>query len=310
VRTVSEAGVVHKRLAALATIGLLLLMPAAAQDPAAQSQWIDATCEKLARFLPDATSAGLTPEQYIFKGAANDSPHKYICVLAHRFWQFDDPELSHQIDELKQQEKSLTQQLEDSTKQFEKDHKAEIDAAKKQIQVLQNQYEELMKQGKYKEGLELADKIADLRTHEPEAVFIHSFDKRSDQIEERRRYLSGRWRTVNFRLGTNRTLVTAIPSFHLQPSGILAGHLLYREQKFDRLTPDHVLATVGLAIFLGPPGYQNPRVKLGESELALKCIFVWAWIESRPDTVQAYEAIVRKILEKMDYEGLSRLIEH
>jgi len=301
---------VHKRVAAWAAIGLLFLSPAGTQDPAAQSQWIDATSEKLARFLPDATAAGLTPEQYIFKGAANDSPHKYMCVMAHRYWTFDEPELTRQVEELKQQYESLKQELLVSTKQFDADRKADIDAAKKQIQVMQDQYEQLMKEGKYKEGVGLAEKMGDLRTHEPEAAFIHSFDKRFEQIEERRRYLAGRWRNVNFRFGTNRTLATAIPSFHLQPSGTLAGHPLFREQKMDQLTPEHVLATVGLAVYLGPAGYQNPHVKLGEADLAVKCIFVWAWIQSRPDTVQADEALVRRILEKVDYDGLSALIEH
>jgi hypothetical protein len=166
-----------------------------------------------------------------------------------------------------------------------------------------------MKAGKYEQGQALMEKIAELRNQNPQAVLTHSFDKRSEEIAEHKRYLSGQWRNVNFRLGTNRTLATAIPSFHLQPSWTLAGRPLYREQKIDRMTTDRELVTVGLAIFLGPPGYQNPRVKFGESELAVKCIFVWAWIQSRPDTVKADEAVVRKILEKLDYDGLSRLIE-
>ncbi|MFZ0819400.1 MAG: hypothetical protein WAM91_04980, partial [Candidatus Acidiferrales bacterium] len=174
---------------------------------------------------------------------------------------------------------------------------------------LQKQYEDLMKQGKYKEGLELMQQIANIQQQNPHLVFIHSFDKRSEQIAERKRDLPGLWRSVNFRIGTNRTLAAAIPSFHLQPSGILAGRPLYREQKIEKLTPDHELATVGLAIFLGPPAYQNPPVSLSERQLKVKCIFVWAWIQSRPDKVQADEAIVRKILEKMDYAGLSKLIE-
>jgi hypothetical protein len=36
---------------------------------------------------------------------------------------------------------------------------------------------------------------------------------------------------------------------------------------------------------------------------------VWACIQSRRDTVKADEAIVRKLLEKVDYDGLSRLME-
>jgi hypothetical protein len=299
----------RKQLAFLTVGAALLLSPAVAQDQAAESRWIEATGENLTRFLPDATSAGLTPEQYIFKGAANDSPHKYICVLAHRYWQFDDAELSRQLEEAGQQEESLNQEIGDSAKQFMKAHAAEIEANKKRIQALQNQYGDLMKAGKYEQGKALIEKVAELQNQNPLTVLAHSFDKRSEEIAERKRHLSGQWRNVNFRLGTNRTLASSIPNFDLQPSGTLAGRPLYREQKIERMPTDRELATVGLAIFLGPPGYQNPRVKLGESELAVKCIFVWAWIQSRPDTVKADEAIVRKILEKVDYNGLSRLIE-
>jgi hypothetical protein len=299
----------RKQSAFLAVGAALLLSPALAQNQTAESRWIEATGENLARFLPDATRAGLTPEEYIFKGAANDSPHKYICVLAHRFWQFDDAELSRRLEEADRQEKVLNQEIGDSATQFMKDHAAEIEANKKRIQALQNQYGDLMKAGKYEQGQALIEKIAELQNQNPLTVLAHSFDKRGEEVSERKRHLSGQWRNVNFRLGTNRTLATAIPSFHLQPSGTLAGRPLYREQKLERLTADTMLATVGLAIFLGPPGYQNPRVKLGESELAVKCIFVWAWIQSRPDTVKADEAKVRELLEKVDYDGLSRLIE-
>ena len=288
---------------------LLLLRPTAAQDQAAESRWIEATSANLARFLPDAASAGLTPEEHIFKGAANDSPHKYICVLAHQYWTFNDPELARQIAENKQQYESQAQEYIDSKKQFDKDHKAEIDANEEQVRALQKQFGDLVKQGKYKEAGELSEKITALQLKNPSVVFAHSLDKRSAENEERRKSLSGRGRNVNFRLGTNRTLVTAIPGFQLQPSGTLAGRPLYRGQRSIRMTPDQVDAEVSLAIFLGPPGYQNPSVKLGESELAVKSRFVWAWIQSRPDTVQADEAIVRKILEKMDYDRLSRLIK-
>ena len=86
----------------------------ASADQTAESRWLEATGENLARFLPDATPAGLTPEQYIFKGAADDSPDKYIRVLAHRSRQFDDAELSRHLEETDRQEKSLNQEVADS----------------------------------------------------------------------------------------------------------------------------------------------------------------------------------------------------
>jgi hypothetical protein len=287
----------------------LLLSPAAAQEQAAESRWIEETGERLARFLPDATPEGLTPEQYIFKGGANGTPHKYICVLAHRYWKFDDAELSRQLEENSNQEKALNKEMEDTAGKFMKEHAAEIEANKKRVQALQDQYGDLMKAGKYDQSKALMEKIAELQHQTPLTAVMDSFEKRSEEIAARKKHLSGQWRNVNFRFGTNRTLAASLPNFHLQSSGTLAGRPLYREEKIDRLTSDRVLNTVGLAIFLGPPGYQNPPVKLGQSELAVKCIFVWAWIESRSDTVKADEAIARRILEKVDYKGLSKLIE-
>ncbi len=66
---------------------------------------------------------------------------------------------------------------------------------------------------------------------------------------------------------------------------------------------------VDLAVFLGPPGYENPKVKIGHRELAVKSIVVWAWIESRPDMIQADEAAAKRVLESVDYNGLAKLIE-
>jgi len=65
---------------------------------------------------------------------------------------------------------------------------------------------------------------------------------------------------------------------------------------------------VDLAVFVGPPGYENPKVKIGHRELTTKSIVVWAWIESRPDTIQADEAAARKVLESINYDGLAKLI--
>jgi hypothetical protein len=36
---------------------------------------------------------------------------------------------------------------------------------------------------------------------------------------------------------------------------------------------------------------------------------VSAWIESLPDKIQADEATVKKVLESVDYDGLSKLIQ-
>jgi hypothetical protein len=72
---------------------------------------------------------------------------------------------------------------------------------------------------------------------------------------------------------------------------------------------DYEMANSNLSVFIGPPGYQNPHVTLAERQSKVKCIVVWAWIESLPDKIQADEATVKKVLESVNYDGLSRLIE-
>jgi hypothetical protein len=67
--------------------------------------------------------------------------------------------------------------------------------------------------------------------------------------------------------------------------------------------------TVDLAVFVGPAGYQNPKVKIGTRQFAAKSIAVWAWIQSRPDTIQADKAAAKRVLESVDYNGLARLVE-
>ena len=65
---------------------------------------------------------------------------------------------------------------------------------------------------------------------------------------------------------------------------------------------------VDLAVFVGPVGYENPKVKIGHRELTTKCVVVWALIESLPDKIQADEAAARKVLESINYDGLAKLI--
>jgi len=41
----------------------------------------------------------------------------------------------------------------------------------------------------------------------------------------------------------------------------------------------------------------------------VKCIGVWAWIEAPPETMQADEATIKKVLASVDYDGLPALIQ-
>jgi hypothetical protein len=300
----------RKQLATLTAGVLLLLSPAAAQDDDALSQWGKVTGDALVHFLPNAAPWGLSPDPSpIFNAFANDSPHKYISLVVHQLWWFDDAELSRQMADLQKEKAALNQEEEESLKEFQRVHGAEMAALRKayqaEIETLSREGADLAKQGKYAEAGAVMQKIKPFH-YEPFDSLTASLDKRQQQIAERERQLTSRRRNVSFRIYTNRTPSTTAFAYPAKPIGTLAGRVLYR-QSYTLGTTDNAYSN--LAIFLGPPGYQNPPAKIGQRELAVKCIVVWAWIQSRPDIILADEATARKVLQSMDYDGLSKLIE-
>lgn len=140
-------------------------------------------------------------------------------------------------------------------------------------------------------------------------ALTESFNTRQKELDDRERKLTSRRRSVSFQIHTNRTPTTTAPAFSPKAAGTLAGHPFYRQVRGNFKMGDSTETMVDLAVFLGPPGYQNPIIQIGHRELAVKSIIVWAWIGSRPDTIQADEAAARKVLESIDYKGLSALIE-
>jgi hypothetical protein len=292
----------------------LLTASATAQDDEAVSRWGKATGDALVHFLPDAAPWGLSPDPSpIFNAFANDTPHKYIALVVHQTWWFDDAELSRQMADVKKKSEALKQEEEETLKEFLRVHGAEMEALKKahqaEMDTLTKQSADLVRQGKYEEAGPILQKLTPFR-YAPYESLAESFDKRKQETVDSDRELSDCRRSVGFRIYTNRTPSTTAFAYPTKPMGTLAGHPFYRQDGGTMKMGGHrVESIVNLAVFLGPPRYQNPRTKLGQSELAVKCIVVWAWIESRPDAIQADEATARKVLESMDYEGLSKLIE-
>ncbi len=89
-------------------------------------------------------------------------------------------------------------------------------------------------------------------------------------------------------------------------SGTLKGHPLYRYSKTTSYAPTD---RVCLAVLLGPAGFKNPpQTKAGEMRAELKTILVKAKIESFRQSVKADEATARQMLEKVDYDALSKLL--
>lgn len=319
----------HNRFALLGVAALLLTAFAAAQNQDAQNQdamirWGEATLDKIEPFLPDARPLGFTPElpnpAADFKAFANQASRKYMELLVHKNWWFDDADLSRQLEEVRKEEEALKQEFEASSKDFATTHGAEMEARKRsheaEMEAASKQAQVLFQQGKYAEGKAVIDKIKPL--HYPAALesLIASFDTRQEDLAGRERSLLARRRSVSFRIYTNRTpMTTAIsrkssaPEYQLRPNGMLSGHPFYRQAQITGLNPRLDQPAIKLAIYLGPMNFQNPPVKLGEADLKVKSIVVWAWIESRPDTVQADEAAVKKVLATMDYDGLAKLIE-
>ena len=315
-----------KRQLGMLAVGVLLLTDStAAQDADAMSRWGDKTGEALIHFLPNATPGGLSAdpypvfaafanETYEYKGA-NSLVRKYPSYVVHQTWFFDDAELSRQMADLKKEKEAFKQEEERALEEFERVHGAELKAFQKahlaEMDALGNQIADLAKQGKYDEAQAVVKKTETLGTsvYPPYQALTESIDKRQKDIADRERELEGRLRNVSFQIHTNRTPTTTAPRFAPKPAGSLAGHPLYRQDEGNtKMGGDRLESRVDLAVFLAPAGYENPRIRIGHRELAVKSIIVWAWIESRPDTMRADEATVRKILEKMDYDGLAKLI--
>jgi hypothetical protein len=312
--------------AVLALAAFLLANSAAGQDANAWDRWEKATGDALIRFLPNASAFGMTVDPYPpFSGPANETyqykgansmVYKYPSYIVHQTWWFDDAELSRQTAEVKKENDAFKQKSDKVLQEFMKVHGAEMKAAETahlaEMQKLQKEGADLFNQGKTQQGQAVLEKLEKLGpfVYPPYQQLTESLDKRQKEIDDRERKLSGRRRNVSFRIHTNRTPTATAPAFlAMKPSGALAGHPFFRQLRGNMNMGDRTETLVDLAVFLAPPGYENPKVKIGHRELAVKSIVAWAWIESRPDTIQADEAAARKVLESIDYSGLSKLIQ-
>jgi hypothetical protein len=315
----------QRPLAIVAVGALLLGSSATAQDGEALSRWGQKTGDALVHFLPVATKSGMSVdpyplfsafanETYDYKGA-NSLVRRYPSYIVHQTWWFDDAELSRQLADLKNEKDVLKQETDKAIEEFSRVHGAELKvfqtAHLAELDALAKQFADLSRQGKYDEAQAVTKKLETLGSavYPPYQALTASIDRRQQEIADRERALASRRRSVSFQIHTNRTPTTTAPKFAPKVTGTLAGHPFYRQDDGNRKAADSDASFVYLAVFLGPAGYQNPQVKIGHKDLAVKSIVVWAWIESHPDHVQADEGAARKVLESMDYDGLAKLIE-
>jgi hypothetical protein len=324
---------------ALLTLAAFLAAPLLAQDEDALSRWGEATLDKLVPFLPDASGFGFTPEStrepYDFKAFANDTPHRYPALLVHKTWYFNDPALSRELDELQKQKQALKKEMEEALSEFHRTHGAEMEAYNKkhladaqsvshshaeEINALSKQAQDFFQQGKIQEGKAVLEKIQAIATKDQDKLqpagyapleeLTDSFKKKQEALDEREGSLSVLRRSVSFRIYTNRTPNTTAFAYPAKAAGSLAGRALYRQVREDlSRRAGRKEAAVNLAIYLGPANFFNPHIKAGEWDHKVKCIVVWAWIESLPDTIQGDEAAAKKVLANIDYDGLAKLVE-
>lgn len=121
--------------------------------------------------------------------------------------------------------------------------------------------------------------------------------------------LQRRGRTLSIRIHGNESLDDTLyrTGKQRQASGTIKGHTVYRAT--DKTGPPGKPPVVFLAIYLGPEGFRNPAVEVPSLAAGPKCISVLAELHPRADTLQADEAVARKMLEAIDYDGLAKLIE-
>jgi len=314
------------RLTMLAFGAVLLANFSAAQDADTYDRWEKTWGDTLVRFLPNASPWGLTVdpyplfrafanETYVYKGA-DSMVYKYPSYITHQTWWFDDPELSRQLADLEKEKAAAKQDFEKASDEFFAAHGTEMKALEKthleQMNALAKQAGDLATQGKYDEAEVVGKRLEKLGpfVYPPFQALIEPYDKHQKDMDDRGRKLTNRKRQVSFQIHNNRTPTTTAPKFTgMKPAGTLAGHPLYRQDGGDSKAGDWGEYEVNLAVFLGPPGYVNPKIRIGHREFAIKTIVVWAGIESHPATIKADEATVRKVLESMDYDGLAKLIE-
>jgi len=314
----------QRQLAILAIGTLLLTNSVAGQDADAMSRWGQTTGDALVHFLPNASPWGMSVdpsplfsafanETYDYKGA-NSMVRKYPSYVVHQTWWFDDAGLARQVADLEKEKTALKQETEKAGEEFLRVHGAEMKAFEKahlaEMETLSKQVADLTQQGKSEQAQAALKKLEGLSpVYPPYQALTASLDKRQQELTDRERALTNRRRQVNFRIYTNRTSLTTAPKYAPKPAGTLAGHPFYRQDEGNMKAGGWDTSLVDLAVYVGPPGWENPRVRIGRKELAVKCIVVWAWIESHLDTLKADEAAVRKVLESMDYNGLAKLIQ-
>jgi hypothetical protein len=285
-----------KQLLTLIAGFFLLTIYGYGQQDATQ-QWGETITGKMAQFLPQPVPGLIAHEPWNASGSNEvektwaDAVQnwKYLHPRAEQAWWFDDPDLAQKIAAAQKEQVDLRQQAQ-----------KDAPSLAEQTKTLQKQMNDLLEQKKYTEASAVADKIQGLSA---------GSEAKSKELDDRITNLQSRGRTLRIEIHGNESLDATLyrTRKQRQPSGNIKGHTVYRA------TDPHGGAggapAVFLAIYLGPEGFSNPAVEVPSLAAGPKCISVMAWLQPRADTLQADEAVARKMLEAIDYDGLAKLIE-
>jgi hypothetical protein len=285
----------NKHFTTLAFGILFVSNPGFAQDDPV-NQWGTGTTEKMSHFLPQP-APGLLPHEPWSSGA-NNKPGmtfgdavqnwKYLIPRAEQTWWFEDTLMAQKIAAAEKEKSDLAQ----SEQQNMQSHMAEI-------QAIQKQYQDLVRQNKITEAQALLPKMQQL---------TESGDAKSKELDERVATLQSHVRNVTIRIHGNQAVADAVApaGIHPQQSGAINGHPVFRGISNMLGGPDR--PTMYLVIYLGPQGLRNPPVEI-PSIVGLKCFVIVAEIQTSTNKAQSDEAVARQMLSTIDYDGLAKMIE-
>jgi hypothetical protein len=252
--------------------------------------WVFANGQKLAEFMPQPVP-GLV-EHLPWEPIDNYLPHfesyvhhQYLGFSVEKRWAYEEPSLFRQVEQAQQARDEARQAL--NAPENAQKIKAWQDTGNAVRAQYAKESDELMKQGKYKEASELMEKLAkDPSQKEPELFTV------ADKAEQRLRDLQGQGRKLILEMQASYPpLNWAL----LKQIGTLKGYPLFRGVQQD----------VFLAVYVGPKGFRNPPVGKEAQKRQMKCFLAQAQFPPG----EKYEALARQMLEKIDYDGLAKLVE-
>jgi len=253
-------------------------------------KWVFANGQRLQAFMPSLVP-GLV-DHLPWEGIDNYLPHyesyvhhEYLGFSVERVWAFDDPPLFQQVQQAQAR-------FEDAKRKSEAPETVQDLQAQARLRDAANarymkEFEELWKQGKQKEAQELMEKRAKDPLFQPPPEYA----ERSRQEKE--------LRDVEAKgLKLTMDIQASYPPLNwslLKEVGSIKGYPIYRGVSQD----------VFLAVYVGPKGFRNPPAGKEPQKMQMKCFLVQA--QFTPGA--KYESLARQMLEKIDYDGLAKLIE-